>query len=215
MRSRLTIRVGALAAAVACATAAPAYAQGVTIDSDTFGGLSARAIGPAAMSGRISALDAVAGDRLTIYAGSAGGGLWRSVDGGLVFKPVFDKYASSIGAVTVDPSNRKIVWVGTGESWVRNSVSPGDGVYRSVDGGDSWTRLGLEQSERIDELRKGVLARMACHAVVRAGRGLERPEMEALLRELDSKPDLSTCPHGRPVRILFSLREIEKRFQRT
>jgi len=149
MRSHLTVRVGVLVAAVACAAAAPAYAQGVTIDSDTFGGLNARAIGPAAMSGRISALDAVAGDRLTIYAGSAGGGLWRSVDGGLVFKPVFDKYNQSIGAVTVDPANPKIVWVGTGETWVRNSVSPGDGVYRSADGGDSWTRLGLDQTERI------------------------------------------------------------------
>ena len=149
MRSHLRAWVRAVAAAAALAAAAPAYAQGVAVDSDTFGGLTARAIGPAAMSGRISALDAVAGDRLTIYAGSAGGGLWRSVDGGLVFKPVFDKYAPAIGAVTVDPSNRKIVWVGTGESWVRNSVSPGDGVYKSVDGGDSWARLGLEQTERI------------------------------------------------------------------
>jgi photosystem II stability/assembly factor-like uncharacterized protein len=121
----------------------------VTVDSDTFGGVQARAIGPAAMSGRISALDAVAGDRLTLFVGSGGGGLWRSVDGGLVFKPVFDEYAPAIGAVTVDPSNRNVVWVGTGESWVRNSVSPGDGVYRSTDGGDSWTRLGLEQTERI------------------------------------------------------------------
>jgi len=81
MRSHLIVRVGVLVAAVACAAAAPAYAQGVLVDSDTFGGLGARAIGPATMSGRISALDAVAGDRLTIYAGSAGGGLWRSVDG--------------------------------------------------------------------------------------------------------------------------------------
>ena len=149
MRSHLSCWVRAFVAAVACATAAPAYAQGVTFDADTFGGLQARAIGPAAMSGRISALDAVGGDRLTIYVGSAGGGLWRSMDGGLVFKPVFDKYAPAIGAVTVDPSNRKIVWVGTGESWVRNSVSPGDGVYRSIDGGDSWTRLGLAETERI------------------------------------------------------------------
>jgi photosystem II stability/assembly factor-like uncharacterized protein len=149
MRSHLTVRVGVLVAAVACAAAVPVYAQGVTIDSDTFGGLNARAIGPATMSGRISALDAVAGDRLTVYVGSAGGGLWRSVDGGLVFKPVFDKYNQSIGAVTVDPANPQIVWVGTGETWVRNSVSPGDGVYRSQDGGDSWTRLGLQQTERI------------------------------------------------------------------
>src|SRR5512137_3148024 len=133
MRDSLKARLCAVCAAVAWATAAPAYAQGVTIDSDTFGGLEARAIGPAAMSGRISALDAVAGDRLTIYVGAAGGGLWRSLDGGLTFKAVFDKYNQSIGAITVDPSNPKTVWVGTGETWVRNSVSAGDGVYRSTD----------------------------------------------------------------------------------
>ena len=149
MGNPLKARLCAVLAAVAWATAAPAYAQGVTIDSDTFGGMEARAIGPAAMSGRITALDAVAGDRLTIFAGAAGGGLWKSMDGGLTFKPVFDKYNQSIGAVTVDPSNPKLVWVGTGETWVRNSVSVGDGVYRSTDGGDSWTKVGLDKTERI------------------------------------------------------------------
>lgn len=149
MHDPLKARLCAVLAAVAWATAAPAYAQGVTIDSDTFGGMEARAIGPAAMSGRISALDVVAGDRLTIFAGAAGGGLWRSLDGGLTFKAVFDRHNQSIGAVTVDPSNPKHVWVGTGETWARNSVSVGDGVYRSTDGGDSWIRAGLNQSERI------------------------------------------------------------------
>jgi photosystem II stability/assembly factor-like uncharacterized protein len=149
MRQHVNVVVCALAAAVALAAAGPASAQGVKVDSDTFGGLEARAIGPATMSGRIAALDAVAGDRLTLFAASAGGGVWKSVDGGLVFSPVFDKHAQAIGAIAVDPSNPKTIWVGTGESWLRNSVSPGDGVYRSTDGGDSWTRLGLEQTERI------------------------------------------------------------------
>jgi len=80
----LKARALAVVTAVACATAVPVLAQGVRVDSETFGGLRARAIGPAAMSGRISALDVVAGDRTTIYAGAAGGGLWKSVDGGLV-----------------------------------------------------------------------------------------------------------------------------------
>src|SRR5262245_57476681 len=115
-----------------------AAADEIKIDSDTFGGLEARSIGPAVMSGRIPALDAVAGDRLTIYVGSAGGGLWKSADGGMRFKPVFDKYNQSIGAVTVDPQNPKTVWVGTGESWTRNTVSVGDGVYKSTDAGDNW-----------------------------------------------------------------------------
>jgi photosystem II stability/assembly factor-like uncharacterized protein len=135
------------AAAIVCA--APLFAQGVKFDSDTFGGLEARPIGPATMSGRVAAIDAVAGDRLTIYAGTAGGGLWKSVDGGLVFKPIFDKYNQSIGAVTVDPGKPETIWVGTGETWARNSVSVGDGVYRSTDGGESWTKLGLERTQSI------------------------------------------------------------------
>ena len=94
--------VALVAAALVCA--APAFAQGVKFDTDMLGGLEARPIGPATMSGRVTAVDAVAGDRLTIYAGTAGGGLWKSVDGGLVFKPIFDKYNQSIGAVTVDPA---------------------------------------------------------------------------------------------------------------
>jgi photosystem II stability/assembly factor-like uncharacterized protein len=78
--------------------------------------------------------------------------VWKSIDGGLRFKAVFDRHTQAIGAVTVDPSNPKNVWVGTGESWVRNSVSPGDGVYRSTDAGETWTPLGLEQTERISRI---------------------------------------------------------------
>jgi photosystem II stability/assembly factor-like uncharacterized protein len=126
-----------------------AFAQGVKLESDMLGGLEARPIGPATMSGRITAVEAVVGDRLTIYAGTAGGGLWKSVDGGLQFKSVFDKYNQSIGAVAVDPAKPATVWVGTGETWVRNSVSVGDGIYRSTDGGENWTRLGLDATERI------------------------------------------------------------------
>lgn len=150
MRDRVLTKLGvAVLTAATLVAAVPVRAQGVRVDSETFGGLRARPIGPATMSGRIAAIDAVAGDRVTIFAGAAGGGLWRSVDGGVVFKPVFDRHNQSIGAVSVDPSNPRIVWVGTGESWVRNSVSVGDGIYRSADGGDNWVRAGLEQTERI------------------------------------------------------------------
>jgi photosystem II stability/assembly factor-like uncharacterized protein len=126
-----------------------ATADEVKIDAETFGGLEARSIGPAAMGGRIAALDAVPGDRLTIYVGAAGGGVWKSADGGVRFKPIFDKHTQSIGAVTVDPNNPKVLWVGTGESWIRNTVSVGDGVYKSTDGGDNWQRMGLPESEHI------------------------------------------------------------------
>ncbi|HET6892845.1 MAG TPA: hypothetical protein VFH31_17200, partial [Pyrinomonadaceae bacterium] len=126
----------------------------VKIDSETISGLGARNIGSAAMSGRIAALDAVQeGQRLTIYVGAASGGVWKSVNGGTTFKPVFDKQAvQSIGAVTIDPKNPKVIWVGTGESWTRNSVSIGDGVYKSTDAGDNWTNLGLKESERISKI---------------------------------------------------------------
>ena len=129
--------------------ASPVLAQPVKIDSETFGGLEARSIGPAAMSGRVAAVEGWAGDRLTIYAGAAGGGLWKSADGGVRFSPVFDKYNQSIGAIAIDPSAPNTVWVGTGESWTRNSVSVGDGVYKSTDAGENWARVGLENSERI------------------------------------------------------------------
>ena len=104
----------------------------VKVDSETFAGLGARNIGSAAMSGRIAAVAGVhEGDRVTLYVGAASGGVWKSQNGGTTFKPVFDKEAvQSIGAVTIDPTNPKVVWVGTGESWMRNSVSIGDGVYK-------------------------------------------------------------------------------------
>ncbi|MEO1581596.1 MAG: glycosyl hydrolase [Pseudomonadota bacterium] len=126
----------------------------IEIDSSTFGGLTARSIGPAVMSGRISAIDGVTQEdgATTLYIGAASGGVWKSDDGGIVYKPVFDEHMQSIGAVRVDPSNSETVWVGTGESWVRNTVSPGDGVYRSTDGGKNWQHLGLEDSDHIAEL---------------------------------------------------------------
>ena len=135
------------------AAPAAAPAAGVEIDGALFGGLEARAIGPAVMSGRISAMDAVPDTPPTLYIGTASGGVWKSRDGGVTFRPVFDKHAQSIGAVTVDPRDPRTIWVGTGESWVRNSVSVGDGVYKSTDAGDTWQRVGLENSERIARIR--------------------------------------------------------------
>ncbi len=139
---------GLLVAAV-LALAGPGAAAGPKITSDTFGAIRARAIGPAIMSGRVSAVAGVPGDKLTLWVGAAAGGVWKSENGGLTFKPVFDEHTQSIGAITVDPENPETVWVGTGETWVRNSVSVGDGVYRTTDGGDTWKHLGLEDTERI------------------------------------------------------------------
>jgi photosystem II stability/assembly factor-like uncharacterized protein len=129
-----------------------AEAAEITVDSATFGGLRARSIGPAVMSGRIAAMDAATTEPLTVWVGSASGGVWKSENAGLSFKPVFDDHTQSIGAIRVDPSDPDTVWVGTGETWVRNTVSVGDGVYRTTDGGETWGHLGLEATERIAKI---------------------------------------------------------------
>jgi photosystem II stability/assembly factor-like uncharacterized protein len=126
--------------------AAPSFNSGV------ISGLGARNIGSAQMSGRIAAIAAVPGKdgKTTLIVGAASGGVWKSTDSGTTFKPVFDKQdVQSIGAITIDPSNHDTIWVGTGESWTRNSVSVGDGIYKSTDGGETWTHMGLDNSERI------------------------------------------------------------------
>ncbi len=145
----LALLLAALASVLRAQQPAP-----VQVDSETISGLGARNIGSAAMSGRIAALAAVhEGARLTVYAGAASGGVWKSVNGGTTFKPVFDKQpVQSIGAIAIDPKNPRVIWVGTGEAWMRNSVSIGDGVYKSVDGGENWTNLGLRTSEHIAKI---------------------------------------------------------------
>ena len=115
-----------------------------------FGDLKAREIGPAVMSGRISDMENHPTDPMIIYAGSAGGGVWKSNDAGTTFYPVFDDHCQSIGALEIDPNDPdNTIYVGTGEPWPRNSVSTGDGLYKSTDGGNNWDKIGLENSERI------------------------------------------------------------------
>src|SRR5215472_2917810 len=131
---------------------ASAYAADAPFTSSSISGLGARNIGSAAMSGRISC---IAGARepsgkITLFIGSASGGVWKSDDSGTRYRPIFDEQpVQSIGAIALDPKNSKNVWVGTGESWTRNSVSIGDGIYKSTDGGETWSRSGLDKSERI------------------------------------------------------------------
>src|SRR5438309_1819228 len=124
-------------------------------NSGTISGLGARNIGSATMSGRISALAGTKepSGKITLFVGAASGGVWKSDDSGTRYRPVFDDQpVQSIGCITIDPKNAKNVWVGTGESWTRNSVSIGDGVYRSVDGGETWTKAGLPNSERVAQI---------------------------------------------------------------
>jgi photosystem II stability/assembly factor-like uncharacterized protein len=150
--TRCSVVAGLLA--VAALSPASLRAQDGTYDSDSISGLGGRNIGSATMSGRIAALTAVKENgRLTVYIGAASGGVWKSVNGGTTFKPVFDKQtAQSIGAIAIDPKSPKTIWAGTGESWTRNSVSVGDGIYKSTDGGENWTNMGLKDSERISKI---------------------------------------------------------------
>ncbi|HRO42921.1 MAG TPA: hypothetical protein PL009_08810 [Flavipsychrobacter sp.] len=122
------------------------------ITSSTFGMMEARHLGPGTMSGRITALEGVIEDNKTLYVGTAGGGVWKSTNAGASWKPMFDKYCQSIGALAIDQKNPKVVFVGTGESNMRNSVSIGDGLYKSTDGGDNWKKIGLDSTEHIAKI---------------------------------------------------------------
>ncbi len=120
------------------------------LNAGTFSALEFRAIGPALTSGRIVDMAVVPGDASTWYVASAYGGVWKTVNAGTTWKPVFDSQGtSSIGCVTVDPARPLTVWVGSGENNSQRSVGWGDGVYRSDDGGASWRNVGLKASEHI------------------------------------------------------------------
>ena len=134
------------------ATSLYSYAQETTVvdGSSIFGDLSARQIGPALMSGRVNDLEIHPSNNKIVYLGAGGGGVWKSNDGGATFIPIFDDYIQSIGTITLDPNDPdKTIYVGTGETWTRNSVSYGNGLYKTTDGGSNWEKIGLENSERI------------------------------------------------------------------
>jgi len=129
-----------------------AFYSEAQINSSTFGVMEARHMGPGTMSGRITAIEGVNSNPSTIYVGTAGGGVWKTTNAGASFQSVFDKYCQSIGAVAVDQNNPRNVFVGTGESNMRNTVSVGDGLYKSTDGGDNWNKAGLDSTEHIAKI---------------------------------------------------------------
>jgi photosystem II stability/assembly factor-like uncharacterized protein len=119
----------------------------------TFAGIELRPIGPALTSGRIIDLAVDPRDARVWYIATAGGGVWKTTNAGTSFAPIFDDEKSfSIGCVTVDPRDSLVVWVGTGENNSQRSVSMGDGIYKSIDGGKSWKNAGLEKSEHIGKI---------------------------------------------------------------
>lgn len=112
-----------------------------------------RSIGPANMGGRTTDVEGVPGNPNLVYVATASGGLWKTTNGGVTWTPIFERQGTiSIGDIALEPNNPDVIWVGTGESNVRNSVSFGDGVYKSTDGGNTWQHVGLHDSERISRI---------------------------------------------------------------
>lgn len=151
-------RLVPLAAAVliALAPAAAGLAAPATDDAKTegpFAHLAVRNLGPAAAGGRVAAVAGIPGDPRIYYVGAASGGVFKTTDGGLSWKPIFEHEATaSIGALALAPGNPNLVWVGTGEANIRNDITDGAGVYLSTDAGRSWKRMGLADAGQIGRI---------------------------------------------------------------
>jgi len=127
--------------------------QAAAFDPAIFKNLEWRNIGPANMVGRVADIEGVPGNPSIVYVGSASGGVWKTINGGVTWKPIFDSQpVASIGDIALEPGNPDVVYVGSGESNTRNSVSFGNGVYKSTDGGQTWVHLGLEETRHISRI---------------------------------------------------------------
>jgi len=127
----------------------PAAAQ--EANKDVLGALRFRHIGP--VGNRLTSVVSIPGQPNIYYVGAASGGIWKTIDGGVRWEPIFDSQpVSSIGALAIAPSNPNIVWAGTGEPWIRSHISVGQGIYKSTDAGKTWTLMGLEKTGRISRI---------------------------------------------------------------
>ena len=150
MRTHAT-RLSVLTVAIVAAAGVVGEGQGSRITPDSYSSLRWRYIGPE--GNRVSAIAGVPGDPQVIYAGSASGGIFKTTDGGINWDPIFDDQpVHSIGDIAIAPSDASIVWAGTGESCIRSNISVGEGIFRSMDAGRSWTRMGLEKTGRIGKV---------------------------------------------------------------
>ncbi|MBI3790294.1 MAG: glycosyl hydrolase, partial [Gemmatimonadetes bacterium] len=142
--------LGALLAAIA---AVPLAAQQRSLDSATIAALRWRNIGPANMGGRIADIEGIPSPSKTFYVAAAAGGLWKTINGGTTFQPIFDnERVISMGDLAIAPSDTNVLYLGTGEQNSRNSISPGGGVYKSTDGGKSWKFVGLKETEHVGRI---------------------------------------------------------------
>jgi len=122
-------------------------------DDKNFEGLKWRSIGPALMAGRIADIAIHPQDESIWYVAVGSGGVWKTINSGVSWDPIFDDLSVySTGCVTIDPSNSSVIWVGTGENVGGRHVGYGDGVYRSADGGKTWQKMGLKESEHISKI---------------------------------------------------------------
>ncbi|MDE2806298.1 MAG: sialidase [Gemmatimonadota bacterium] len=153
MRSTVLRFAGALSLAVSLGALAvhPRPGRAQEAPTSAFASMQYRHIGP--LGNRITSVTGVPGDRFTYYAGAASGGLWKTEDGGVNWRPVFDDQpVHSVGEVEVSPSDPNTVWAGTGEPFIRSNVSIGNGVWKSTDAGETWTHMGLEGTGRISRI---------------------------------------------------------------
>ena len=128
-------------------------ALGQKLDMEVLKNMKPRSIGPAGMSGRITSIDVVTNNPDVMYVGAASGGVWKSTSGGIDWEPIFnDQTTASIGAIAIQQSNPSTIWVGTGEGNPRNSLNGGDGVYKTLDGGKTWNKMGLEKTRHIHRI---------------------------------------------------------------
>ena len=131
----------------------PAQTSPEKKDEPSLSGIKFRNIGPAVTSGRIADFAVNPNNIHEYYVATASGGVWKTVNAGTTYEPIFDGQGSySIGCITLDPNNSNVVWVGSGENNNQRSVAYGDGVYKSEDGGASWKNMGLKTSEHIGKI---------------------------------------------------------------
>src|ERR1041384_8056198 len=144
MRKRIILVLSLLAISVSTLNAQEA-------NKDILGALHYRHIGPT--GNRLTSVVGIPGQPNIYYVGAASGGIWKTIDGGIHWDPIFDsQLVSSIGALAIAPSNPNIVWAGTGEPWIRSHISVGQGIYKSTDAGKTWTLMGLEKTGRISRV---------------------------------------------------------------
>ena len=145
--------VHALAASALAASAAVAQSARPPLDSATVAGIRWRTVGPANFEGRTSDIAAIPSPSKTFFVAAAAGGIWKTTNGGVTFRPVFDDQpVISMGMLAIAPSDTMQVWAGTGEPNSRNTIEPGQGIYKSTDGGLTWKLMGLEKTQHIGRI---------------------------------------------------------------